>query len=411
MTTSPSPFYYSPEELAELLEKRGIDVQTDGFIRCTNTCIIRRLVQRMGLPYYTCATALYMYHRFVARYSISDNQQEDVILACVSLAMKAEETVKRLRDLYIMIHSIIHETVIDPDSKIMNEVRDHVMNYERMILEDMQFELCIRHAHHFVLAFNDKLVGTMHTAQKGWRVAGDSYTTTVCIQYPPHIIALAAVYIAGKLNNTTPSPSLLDSDWLRRVYCRLSEIKGAIVTISEELQFSLIPDEMKERYRQISSEVKNMDQSSLHVKPIYSSQHTALRHADGPVLKRARNDTSSNGDREASKNDSSGSNNGTHMDTNGSDRRYDRRSNDNIVSHNLNSTSSGNAEFTEDKPNGHTGTQSSSRDYRRDNYGESSQRQHSASQYSKGSTSHSSSNSQHNSHTRRRQWSRNEKGK
>ncbi|KAK6098311.1 hypothetical protein MT418_002352 [Batrachochytrium dendrobatidis] len=159
MTTSPSPFYYSPEELAELLEKRGIDVQTDGFIRCTNTCIIRRLVQRMGLPYYTCATALYMYHRFVARYSISDNQQEDVILACVSLAMKAEETVKRLRDLYIMIHSIIHETVIDPDSKIMNEVRDHVMNYERMILEDMQFELCIRHAHHFVLAFNDKLVG------------------------------------------------------------------------------------------------------------------------------------------------------------------------------------------------------------------------------------------------------------
>ena len=49
MTTSPSPFYYSPEELAELLEKRGIDVQTDGFIRCTNTCIIRRLVQRMGL--------------------------------------------------------------------------------------------------------------------------------------------------------------------------------------------------------------------------------------------------------------------------------------------------------------------------------------------------------------------------
>ncbi|KAH9252511.1 hypothetical protein BASA81_009554 [Batrachochytrium salamandrivorans] len=252
----PSPFYYSPEELAELLTKRGVSEHEDARIRCINTSIIRRLAQRLGLPYYTCATTLYMYHRFVARYSISKSQQEEVILACTSLAMKAEETVKRLRDVYIMLHSIIHDSQLDPDIKLMNDVRDHIMNYERMILEDMQFELCIRHVHHFVLAFNDKLGGSIETARRGWKIAGDSYRSTVCIQFPPHIIALAALFLADKTHGIDPSPLLFDNEWVSKAFGRVNEVQAAIMIIIDSFMYLNLGQKDIELYTKISFEVQ-----------------------------------------------------------------------------------------------------------------------------------------------------------
>ncbi|KAI8928565.1 cyclin-like protein [Entophlyctis helioformis] len=258
MAAPSSPLYYTHEELQASMAQRGISKQHEVRTRLGNTRLLRKLSQRLGLPHYSCATAHYLYHRFFARYSIMDYDHEEVILACISLGMKIEETVKRLRDVYVMLQSIVHDVDMDPEAKDMGDVRDHVMTCERMLLEDIQFEMAVHHPFRFVLALAKTIGASYEVSEKAWRVVVDSYRSTVCIEFPPQTIAVAALFLAHKFRSVEPPSMLLESEWLEKHY-------SAILLIIESSVEAASSDEEVVYFGKISIELQQLFQAGKRV--------------------------------------------------------------------------------------------------------------------------------------------------
>jgi hypothetical protein len=91
-----SPFFYSKKQLVQLNEERGYLPQVMLAQISQNSDNLKLWASNLNLPYYTVASAFYLYHRFIASYGLVNYAPKDVILACLSLAMKIEETVKKL---------------------------------------------------------------------------------------------------------------------------------------------------------------------------------------------------------------------------------------------------------------------------------------------------------------------------
>ena len=194
--------------------RQGVEKERSG-----NAQTIRRISQRLMLPYYTQATMLYLYHRYAARHG--ETGSEDVLLSVVTLAMKMEETVKRLRDVQQAMRDC------EPDAKTVADQRDHIMNNERKILESIQFDLVIHHPHRFLVCLmRFELQASRKMGEMAWKVLCDSYDSNVCIRYPPQVIALACISIAFHKHRETPPPRLADSKWLHKFHCGLAPIKG-----------------------------------------------------------------------------------------------------------------------------------------------------------------------------------------
>ena len=140
-----SPFYYTKSEL----ERNKVEQ----YVRIKQTQGIMQVAGHLGLPYYSKSTALYLYHRFMAAYDITDRKLEYIYVACLSLAMKIEETVKKMSDIYIAVIFVVHGKAVEPDLKELKELRDVVMDLERLLLEDIQFDVEILSPHRFMLSF------------------------------------------------------------------------------------------------------------------------------------------------------------------------------------------------------------------------------------------------------------------
>ena len=69
---------------------------------------------------------------------------------------------------------------------------------ERIILVEIGFELyyAVEHPHKFMIHFLKLLKCPIEVTQKAWNYANDSFRTAVNVNYPPHVIAVSAIYLA-----------------------------------------------------------------------------------------------------------------------------------------------------------------------------------------------------------------------
>lgn len=72
------------------------------------------------------------------------------------------------------------------------------MDSERIVLKELGFELyrLTEHAHNFLLDYLKRLKTSKEVAKKAWNYVNDAYKGTICLHYPPHIIAVSCLYLA-----------------------------------------------------------------------------------------------------------------------------------------------------------------------------------------------------------------------
>ncbi|ENN81042.1 hypothetical protein YQE_02536, partial [Dendroctonus ponderosae] len=79
-----------------------------------------------------------------------------------------------------------------------------VMTLERILLQTIKFDLQVEHPYQFLLKYAKCLKGDKAKLQKmvqmAWTFVNDSLCTTLCLQWEPEIIAVALMYLAGKLS-------------------------------------------------------------------------------------------------------------------------------------------------------------------------------------------------------------------
>lgn len=206
-----------------------------------------------------------LFHRFYAAHSFTDHDRFEVAVACLVLAAKTEESPRkltsvisecwRLKNLAVKKSAaalaaasggsspggaspaaattaldtgggrVNSKGYLDPKSEEFIKLKERVLLLERVILHTIGFDLSIDHPYKFVfeqikdlvprkVEYNGgsgKLLSSTEAGkmiselrQAAMNFANDSMHTTLCLQFPPEMVATTCVYLSAMLRNVMP---------------------------------------------------------------------------------------------------------------------------------------------------------------------------------------------------------------
>ncbi|KAG0230504.1 hypothetical protein BGW41_002506, partial [Actinomortierella wolfii] len=191
----------------------------------------------------------------------------DIGATCVYLASKTEESTRKFKDVIITCaqRAAKKDTPIDDQSKVRHysmfarqdmEYRawkETIMYMEELLLEALCFDLSVEHPYAFMLTLIDNhYTKDPHRARKlkqvSWAFINDSLRTTLCLIYPPKVVALAAIHLAAKYLDENLSEGLGD------VWRELFEPDVADITDAA--------NEILEQYSQFGSRGSNAERGA-----------------------------------------------------------------------------------------------------------------------------------------------------
>ncbi len=134
---------------------------------------------------------------------------------CLFLAGKVEETPKKCKDLVKAakqwLESKNYKEHLD---SFGDDPSKDIMIYERILLQTIKFDLQVDHPYGYLLKYAKTLKGNQEQiramVQMAWTFINDSYSTTLCLQWEPEIIAIALMYLTSKLSK------LEITDWVTK---------------------------------------------------------------------------------------------------------------------------------------------------------------------------------------------------
>ncbi|CEI97973.1 hypothetical protein RMCBS344292_12093 [Rhizopus microsporus] len=161
--------YYTKKQIATLnsVKKLGplaSKETTAGYSSCK---FMQDVGRKLGFPQKTISTSQALYHRFYLYYSIKDYSPQDISVTCLFVASKIEETIKKLKDIFVAVHSVKY-----PDSKeldpehIAEDRKRRIISYEKLVLETACFNFQLRHPYEYVIKFTKWLKDQDNTVEK-----------------------------------------------------------------------------------------------------------------------------------------------------------------------------------------------------------------------------------------------------
>ncbi|KAG8913482.1 RNA polymerase II holoenzyme cyclin-like subunit [Tulasnella sp. 417] len=250
---------------ATLRQARAIDSQyADGrelaLIGIFFANVIAKLGKRLNLRQQVIATATVYFRRFYVKSSYCETDPFFVSSACCYLAAKAEEAP-------VYLKAVVQESrVLLSGYGIKTFPTDNtkLAEMEWYLLEDLDFHLIVFHPYRSLATLCGKL-GIIDLAEQGevgaepdeerywgtgegvmnfddgcvqmaWFVINDSYRGELCLQYPPYLIAIAALYLSVLLHGNTRqrlSESFEDPATIRRT--RSTGSAGPVVSTRDRL--------------------------------------------------------------------------------------------------------------------------------------------------------------------------------
>ncbi|XP_020294431.1 cyclin-K [Pseudomyrmex gracilis] len=195
-------WYYEKKELRNTPSiQDGIDYETECRYRKEGARFIIDTGTKMDLGYNTMATGVVYFHRFYMFHSFKTFPRYVTACCCLLLAGKVEETPKKCKDIIRTAKILVSE------QKFMTfgeDPKEEVLTLERILLQTIKFDLQVEHPYNYLLKYAKCLKGDKVKLQKmvqmAWTFVNDSLCTTLSLQWEPEIIAVALMYLAGKLS-------------------------------------------------------------------------------------------------------------------------------------------------------------------------------------------------------------------
>ncbi|XP_066484976.1 cyclin-K isoform X2 [Tiliqua scincoides] len=217
-------WYWDKKDLAHTPSQlEGLDPATEARYRREGARFIFDVGTRLGLHYDTLATGIIYFHRFYMFHSFKQFPRYVTGACCLFLAGKVEETPKKCKDIIKTARSLLNDVQFGQfgdDPKQRNNPlhrgssetghtecshmhTEEVMVLERILLQTIKFDLQVEHPYQFLLKYAKQLKGDKNKIQKlvqmAWTFVNDSLCTTLSLQWEPEIIAVAVMYLAGRL--------------------------------------------------------------------------------------------------------------------------------------------------------------------------------------------------------------------
>ncbi|CAL1576045.1 unnamed protein product [Knipowitschia caucasica] len=194
-------WYWDKKDLAHTPSlSEGLDPATEARYRREGARFIFDVGTRLGLHYETLATGIVYFHRFYMFHSFKQFPRYVTGACCLFLAGKVEETPKKCKDIIKTARSLLNDIQF---SQFGDDPKEEVMVLERILLQTIKFDLQVEHPYQFLLRYAKQLKGDKNKVQKlvqmAWTFVNDSLCTMVALQWEPQIIAVAVMYLAGRL--------------------------------------------------------------------------------------------------------------------------------------------------------------------------------------------------------------------
>ncbi|XP_071041779.1 cyclin-K isoform X4 [Parasteatoda tepidariorum] len=202
MTVLMPNWYYEKKDLKRTPSiVDGIDVDKENRYRREGARFIINVGTKMGLRYDTMATGVVYFHRFYMFHSFRTFPRYVTACCCLFLAGKVEETPKKCKDIIRTAKSFLGDNQF---SQFGDDPKEEVMTLERILLQTIKFDLQVDHPYGHLLRYAKSLKGDnkklQNMVQMAWTFINDSLCTTLCLQWEPEVIAIALMYLAGKLS-------------------------------------------------------------------------------------------------------------------------------------------------------------------------------------------------------------------
>jgi len=240
-------WYFSIEDFSKFPSRLdGISEEREKGYRRKTCFFIDEAGNALGMPKLTVATAHVFFHRFFAHQSFKQHDRFLIATACLLLAGKVEESPKKLHHVVTVCHSIryrgMEQRPLDPQSEEFERQKERILMCERILLHTIDFDLCLEHPFKYLIEICKKLkqkgiigkdtdsrqhvaslIGqgkhednSRQFAQNALNFVNDSMRTSCCLQFPPHRIAAAGVFLAVLFDeNIHANATKVYPDWLR----------------------------------------------------------------------------------------------------------------------------------------------------------------------------------------------------
>ncbi|KAI5679932.1 hypothetical protein M9H77_01159 [Catharanthus roseus] len=193
-TSSQCKQLLDPEEVDvvhQIDRERGITLEDFKLIKLHMSNYIAKLAQNVKVRQRVVASAITYMRRVYVRRPITEYDPRLVAPACLYLASKAEESTVQARLLVFYIKKLYS------DDKYRYEIKD-ILEMEMKILEALNYYLVVFHPYRSLSQLLQD-VGMTDATQLTWGIVNDTYKTDLILVHPPHLIALACIYIASVL--------------------------------------------------------------------------------------------------------------------------------------------------------------------------------------------------------------------
>jgi protein BUR2 len=161
------------------------------------------------------------------------------------LATKVEENCRKMKELVVACCRVAQKQpslIVDEQSKEYWKWRDTILHNEDLLLEALCFDLQLEQPYRTLFEFlcyygvqNDKNLRNV-----SWAYLNDSNLTTMCLLFPPRLIAGSALYAAAKFTGVT-FPDEQGQPWWEHLGLNIADIKSAVDLMAEVYESSVMP--------------------------------------------------------------------------------------------------------------------------------------------------------------------------
>ncbi|KAJ9697425.1 hypothetical protein PVL29_009305 [Vitis rotundifolia] len=170
-------------------KEKGITLEDFKLIKMHMANYIGRLGQNVKVRQRVVATAITYMRRVYTRKAMTEYDPRLVAPTSLYLAAKAEESTVQARLLVFYIRKLYS------DEKYRYEIKD-ILEMEMKILEALNYYLVVFHPYRALSQLlQDANLNDL--TQLSWGIVNDTYKMDLILIYPPHLIALACIYIAS----------------------------------------------------------------------------------------------------------------------------------------------------------------------------------------------------------------------
>eukprot|EP01080_Neovahlkampfia_damariscottae_P003170 gene3170-5486_t len=155
----------------------------------------------LELPQKTVAIGCVYFHKFFKSNSINDFDVYLIGSTSLFLAGKISENLRRLRDILNVYRKIIFPNKLPlhiTEDKYF-DLKDSLSELEAKLLRCLNFNLEIDLPYQYFFNYAHFLRINEGLTQLGYDIINDSFRGSICLEYEPHEISCAAIYLASKL--------------------------------------------------------------------------------------------------------------------------------------------------------------------------------------------------------------------